>query len=89
MGVDQSVLLLKTGNDLDPKSIKSDLNSYDTRTPYIRGWGDYPGKESGLVTLTNANYPYNEGKCRSGDSGVAWIALTIREAEMWNNLFQK
>ncbi|XP_073826189.1 thioester-containing protein 2 isoform X3 [Musca autumnalis] len=59
MGVDQSVLLLKSGNDLDPKSIKSDLNSYETRTPYIRGWGDYPGKESGLVTLTNANYPYN------------------------------
>ncbi|XP_005179179.1 alpha-2-macroglobulin isoform X3 [Musca domestica] len=65
MGVDQSVLLLKAGNDLDPKSIKSDLNSYDTRTPYIRGWGDYPGKESGLVTLTNANYPYNEEKAQA------------------------
>ncbi|XP_061388971.1 CD109 antigen-like, partial [Musca vetustissima] len=60
MGVDQSVLLLKSGNDLDPKTIKSDLNSYDTSTPYIRGWGTYPGKDSGLVTLTNAKYPYNE-----------------------------
>ncbi|XP_075152783.1 CD109 antigen-like isoform X4 [Haematobia irritans] len=59
LGVDQSVLLLQSGNDFDPKSIKSDLASYDTRTPYIRGYGEYPGHTSGLVTLTNANYPYN------------------------------
>uniref|UniRef100_A0A1I8Q6D7 TEP1-F n=1 Tax=Stomoxys calcitrans TaxID=35570 RepID=A0A1I8Q6D7_STOCA len=59
LGVDQSVLLLQSGNDFDPKTIRNDLNSYDTRTPYVRGYGEYPGKTSGLVTLTNANYPYN------------------------------
>lgn len=62
LGVDQSVLLLQSGNDFDPKTIRGDLNSYETRTPYVRGYGDYPGRESGLVTLTNANYPYNTGK---------------------------
>lgn len=29
MGVDQSVLLLKTGNDISKKDILDDLNSYD------------------------------------------------------------
>lgn len=62
LGVDQSVLLLQSGNDLDSSQIINDLKSYDTSTPYIRGYGEYPGRSSGLVTLTNANYPDSTGK---------------------------
>ena len=62
LGVDQSVLLLQSGNDLSSKDIMQDLENYDTKTPYIRGYGKYPGQTSGLVTLTNANYPFRNGK---------------------------
>ncbi|KAI8125151.1 CD109 antigen [Lucilia cuprina] len=58
LGIDQSVLLLKTGNDLDSEKIINDLNSYATSTPDIKGYGTYPGISSGLITQTNANYPY-------------------------------
>ncbi|XP_037812901.1 alpha-2-macroglobulin-like isoform X4 [Lucilia sericata] len=60
LGVDQSVLLLKSGNDLDSERIINDLNSYATSTPYIKGYGTYPGRSSGLITQTNANYPYSQ-----------------------------
>ncbi|KAI8125143.1 CD109 antigen [Lucilia cuprina] len=59
LGVDQSVLLLKSGNDLDSKQIIDDLNTYKTSTPEIRGVGRYPGRTSSLITQTNANYPYS------------------------------
>ncbi|XP_017152344.1 CD109 antigen isoform X5 [Drosophila miranda] len=59
LGVDQSVLLLKSGNDLNRDEIFNSLSKYQTTTPYRRGFGRYPGETSGLVTLTNANYPYN------------------------------
>lgn len=62
LGVDQSVLLLKSGNDLSRDDIFSSLDKYRTTTPWQRGYGRYPGESSGLVTLTNANYPYNTGK---------------------------
>ncbi|XP_043070647.1 CD109 antigen isoform X2 [Drosophila grimshawi] len=61
LGVDQSVLLLKSGNDLSREDVFSSLNKYKTSTPWQRGYGRYPGQNSGLVTLTNANYPYNFG----------------------------
>ncbi|KAI8125171.1 CD109 antigen [Lucilia cuprina] len=60
LGIDQSVLLLKSGNDLDSEKIINDLNSYATTTPYIKGHGTYPGRTSGLITQTNANYPYSQ-----------------------------
>ncbi|XP_041450764.1 CD109 antigen isoform X1 [Drosophila obscura] len=59
LGVDQSVLLLKSGNDLSRDEIFNSLSKYQTATPWQRGYGRYPGETSGLVTLTNANYPYN------------------------------
>ncbi|KNC22908.1 hypothetical protein FF38_00377 [Lucilia cuprina] len=62
LGIDQSVLLLKTGNDLDSEKIINDLNSYATSTPDIKGYGTYPGISSGLITQTNANYPYVQCK---------------------------
>ncbi|KPU73329.1 Thioester-containing protein 2, isoform C [Drosophila ananassae] len=61
LGVDQSVLLLKSGNDFNKDDIFNSLNKYKTSTPWLRGYGRYPGQTSGLVTLTNANYPYNTG----------------------------
>ncbi|XP_017097843.2 thioester-containing protein 1 allele S1 isoform X5 [Drosophila bipectinata] len=59
LGVDQSVLLLKSDNDLNKDDIFNSLNKYKTSTPWLRGYGRYPGQTSGVVTLTNANYPYN------------------------------
>ncbi|XP_023166138.2 CD109 antigen isoform X2 [Drosophila hydei] len=59
LGVDQSVLLLKSGNDLVRDAVFNSLNKYKTATPWQTGYGRYPGQASGLVTLTNANYPYN------------------------------
>ncbi|XP_044316280.1 CD109 antigen-like isoform X6 [Drosophila rhopaloa] len=59
LGVHQSVLLLKSGNDLNRDDIFNSLNKYQTSTPWQRGYGRYPGQTSGLVTLTNANYPYS------------------------------
>ncbi|KAI8041964.1 hypothetical protein M5D96_003261 [Drosophila gunungcola] len=62
LGVDQSVLLLKSGNDFSRDEIFNSLNKYQTTTPYQLGYGRYPGETSGLVTLTNANYPYSTGR---------------------------
>ncbi|KPU73330.1 Thioester-containing protein 2, isoform D [Drosophila ananassae] len=67
LGVDQSVLLLKSGNDFNKDDIFNSLNKYKTSTPWLRGYGRYPGQTSGLVTLTNANYPYNTGNIQKGD----------------------
>lgn len=64
LGVDQSVLLLKSGNDLAKDDVFNGLNKFETSTPWQRGYGSYPGQSSGLVTLTNINYPYNTGKYR-------------------------
>ncbi|XP_054743838.1 thioester-containing protein 1 allele R1 isoform X8 [Anastrepha obliqua] len=61
LGVDQSVLLLKSGNDISRDQIFNSLSNYDASTPWMQGYGRYPGRESGVVTMTNANYPYNEG----------------------------
>ncbi|XP_054743836.1 thioester-containing protein 1 allele R1 isoform X6 [Anastrepha obliqua] len=60
LGVDQSVLLLKSGNDISRDQIFNSLSNYDASTPWMQGYGRYPGRESGVVTMTNANYPYNE-----------------------------
>ncbi|XP_026834428.1 CD109 antigen isoform X2 [Drosophila erecta] len=64
LGVDQSVLLLKSGNDLSQDEIFNSLNKYQTSTPSMQGFGRYPGQISGLVTLTNANYIYSTGVVR-------------------------
>ncbi|KAH8325843.1 hypothetical protein KR067_008813, partial [Drosophila pandora] len=69
LGVDQSVLLLKSGNDFNKDDIFNSLNKYKTSTPWLRGYGRYPGQTSGLVTLTNANYPYNTGKIQVKSTG--------------------
>ncbi|XP_051859033.1 CD109 antigen isoform X8 [Drosophila albomicans] len=64
LGVDQSVLLLKSGNDLSRDDIFNGISNFKTSTPWQRGYGRYPGETSGLVTLTNADYPYDTGSFR-------------------------
>lgn len=56
------MLLLKSGNDITKDQIFNTLSNYDANTPWMRGYGRYPGQESGVVTMTNANYPYKDGK---------------------------
>ncbi|XP_065357347.1 thioester-containing protein 1 allele R1 isoform X2 [Calliphora vicina] len=59
MAVDQSVLLLRSNNDLNPHEFNWVLGSYSTNTPHQGGYSEYPGTTSGCVTLTNADYFYN------------------------------
>ncbi|KAL7741142.1 hypothetical protein ACLKA6_018168 [Drosophila palustris] len=80
LGVDQSVLLLKSGNDLSREDVFNSLNKYKTSTPWQRGYGRYPGDSSGLVTLTNADYPYNMAK-RSWDDEVDGFPIYL-ESEL-------
>lgn len=58
LGVDQSVLLLKSGNDLQKDQIFNDLSQFDSSTPWSYGYGQYPGTQAGVVTMTNANHPF-------------------------------
>ncbi|KAH8362672.1 hypothetical protein KR200_002253, partial [Drosophila serrata] len=89
LGVDQSVLLLKSGNDLNRDDIFNSLNKYKTSTPRQRGYGKYPGQTSGLVTLTNAHYPYNQGggampmANRIGAVGAAFDFRTVPDPHVY------
>ncbi|XP_055376032.1 CD109 antigen isoform X10 [Condylostylus longicornis] len=77
LGVDQSVLLLKSGNDIAKSDVFSELTRYGTTTPWIRGWGRYPGQQSGLVTLTNSAYPFDEKP--------PFIALSVGGGEVYSS----
>ncbi|XP_073826180.1 CD109 antigen-like [Musca autumnalis] len=57
LAVDESVLLLQTGNDFDSDHIFHDLNCYDSDLHVEDRWICLPGKYCGLVTLTNAALP--------------------------------
>ncbi|XP_023166141.2 CD109 antigen isoform X4 [Drosophila hydei] len=82
LGVDQSVLLLKSGNDLVRDAVFNSLNKYKTATPWQTGYGRYPGQASGLVTLTNANYPYNFGiRLFRNSFAVKRLPINLIEAE--------
>ncbi|XP_005191892.1 murinoglobulin-2 isoform X2 [Musca domestica] len=59
MAVDQSVLLLRSNNDIRPTEFGWTVGSYVTRTPHQGGYSYYPGTIVGCVTLTNADYFYN------------------------------
>ncbi|XP_073825812.1 thioester-containing protein 1 allele R1-like [Musca autumnalis] len=56
MAVDQSVLLLRSNNDLRAHEFGWAIGSYTTRTPGQGGYSYYPGTIAGCVTLTNADY---------------------------------
>ncbi|XP_061393293.1 thioester-containing protein 1 allele R1-like [Musca vetustissima] len=58
LAVDQSVLLMKSGNDFSGKQIYNDLEKMQSVAPDTNGrHGTYPGKDSGFLTITNACYP--------------------------------
>lgn len=60
LGVDQSVLLLKKGNDLEKSAIFEELGKYNEKTRWNRRWyGSYYGsyndfESSGAAIITNA-----------------------------------
>uniref|UniRef100_A0A1A9W1S6 TEP1-F n=1 Tax=Glossina brevipalpis TaxID=37001 RepID=A0A1A9W1S6_9MUSC len=59
LGVDQSVLLLKSGNDIDPRAILNDFKTYEHKATLThRNVYKIPGENSGLVVMTNSHYPY-------------------------------
>lgn len=66
LGVDQSVLLLKKGNDIEKSSVFEELEKYNTKTRWNRRW--YGGSwssysdfdSSGAVVLTNAKDEYRK-----------------------------
>uniref|UniRef100_A0A1I8PQF4 Thioester-containing protein 4 n=1 Tax=Stomoxys calcitrans TaxID=35570 RepID=A0A1I8PQF4_STOCA len=57
--VDQSVLLLRSNNDLSHSEFGWTVGNYGTHTPHQGGYSPYPGSNSGCVTLTNGDYFYN------------------------------
>jgi len=65
LGVDQSVLLLKKGNDIEKSTIDSENQKYNEAEKYNykyfegREYGSYPDFNSyEIVMLTNAKKPY-------------------------------
>lgn len=60
LGVDQSVLLLKKGNDIEKSTVFEELGKYNEKTRYQRRWfGNYYGtyvdfEMSGAAIITNA-----------------------------------
>ncbi|XP_075151009.1 CD109 antigen-like [Haematobia irritans] len=62
LAVDQSVLLLKSGNDFEASNILSNIGRLHVTSPPDNGrHTSYPGKNSGFVTITNACYPRRDG----------------------------
>ncbi|CAD6999792.1 unnamed protein product [Ceratitis capitata] len=82
LGVDQSVILLKSGNDITKDQVFNSLSNYEASTPWMRGYGRYPGQQAGVVTMTNANYPYNDAKKYDlSDDDLEFEALPLQSAE--------
>jgi len=61
LGIDQSVLLLRGGNDFDKNEVFHALGRLDNATASRSTAARCPGENSGLVTLTNALYPVYDG----------------------------
>lgn len=66
LGVDQSVLILKKGNDLEKSAVFEELEKYNEKTRWNRRWyssnhnsySDF--EESGAVIITNAKEEIRE-----------------------------
>lgn len=48
--------------DFSKASLFKELKEYETMAPWQKGYGDYPGEDAGLVTLTNSNFEYSMGE---------------------------
>lgn len=83
LGVDQSMLLLKSGNDLEFAAILNDLrNRKPIDKHYQNSIYPYPGERSGLVVMTNAHFPY---ECKLSTNEL--LILTIQHIQTYNQLF--
>uniref|UniRef100_A0A1A9W1S9 TEP1-F n=1 Tax=Glossina brevipalpis TaxID=37001 RepID=A0A1A9W1S9_9MUSC len=85
LGVDQSVLLLKSGNDLDFDAILKDLQSHNTVVNY--NWNNKypnPGQKSGLVVMTNAHFPYEDFD--TGYTPFANLYIGNQDTNVFNDL---
>jgi CD109 antigen len=66
LGVDQSVLLLKKGNDIEKSSVFDELDKYNEKTRWNRRWyGNYHNtftdfETSGAAIITNAKEEIRE-----------------------------
>lgn len=71
LGVDQSVLLLKKGNDIEPSDVTNELEEYNRPTKYNYEWYndmeavDYYRRyddfdESDVLIMTNAKKQFGE-----------------------------
>jgi CD109 antigen len=58
LGVDQSVLLLKKGNDLEQSAVFDELGMYSEKTRFNHRWYNYDSyadfESSGAAIITNA-----------------------------------
>uniref|UniRef100_A0A1A9VUW5 TEP1-F n=1 Tax=Glossina austeni TaxID=7395 RepID=A0A1A9VUW5_GLOAU len=84
LGADQSVLLLKSGNDLDLSATLNDLKSYKIEDEHQDEWSRFiykvPGENSGLMVMTNAHYPYKAGPERiRKDFAEIWLFENLDE----------
>ncbi|XP_075150113.1 thioester-containing protein 4 isoform X2 [Haematobia irritans] len=85
--VDQSVLLLRSNNDLRHSEFGWTVGSYSTRTPDQGGYSHYPGSSSGCVTLTNGDYFYNWTK--PDYMMISELAGTSGHSMMWKSYKKK
>lgn len=64
LGVDQSVLVLKKGNDIEESSVVEELKLYnkaeklESSVPWLQGRSDF--KSSDIVIITNAKKEYGK-----------------------------
>ncbi|XP_073826182.1 thioester-containing protein 1 allele R1-like [Musca autumnalis] len=74
LAIDQSVLLLKSGNDLNGKEIYNNLDKFQSSSPETNGrHSTYPGKDGGFLTITNGCYPRHDDIHRSYAYGPGYI----------------
>lgn len=61
LGVDQSVLLLKKGNDIEASTVFSELLKYGNEKNYSNFHGGYPDfRDANAIVITNAKKPFGE-----------------------------
>jgi CD109 antigen len=64
LGVDQSVLLLKSGNDIESSAVVHSLEDFNTPTKWNHQWyndqGHYRNFPDSSVVITNAKQSYSE-----------------------------
>lgn len=87
LGVDQSVLLLKSGNDIDKNVIFSEINQYNEINEYNNVYSSdydwrtrYDFETSNAFIITNAKKEFGEFEMKSNDNLIVYsIFIFIRK----------